>query len=480
MLCLVKSLKDGSIFPSCSAAVKEGMDVSAESPEIFELRKTALELVLEEHQGDCEAPCRRACPANMDIPLMLDALSRRDMHSAAKIVFEEIPIPSTLGRICPAPCEKHCRRKRLDSPLPICQIKRSVGDYFIHDADRLPLSFQRRSDLKIAVIGSGPCGIGAAWLFSRRGVQSTIFEKADIFGVSLRRALNAKGFSESFIGSEIANLAKFGISLKSSFDVEVQENLSEIMQAFDAIILCTGMAPRLSLPDLALAQHGIPKTDDHFRTSVGRLYSALRAGGPFKMAVKAMAQGAEIADFVLSDLCYSKEMRPQFDSRMSDLDEAEFAEFAKRSPVKAALAGSSPASDLDDIEAVAQESLRCFQCSCAKKDKCGLRDLASGHSVSQTRKRRKKRGPYSAEIANVEGGVLVFEPGKCVKCGVCARLSRKNGEKVGFSFSGRGVSSRIVVPLGYAFETAISAKHRDYASACPTGALSVRELEHKQ
>ena len=70
MVCLVQDMRNGKVLTSCAAKVEEGMDIVTDNDEIRDLRKSALELLLSEHNGDCEAPCQRVCPAEMDIPLM--------------------------------------------------------------------------------------------------------------------------------------------------------------------------------------------------------------------------------------------------------------------------------------------------------------------------------------------------------------------------------------------------------------------------
>ena len=93
-----------------------------------EARKTALELLLSEHVGDCEAPCQITCPAHMDIPLMNRLLARGKFAEALQVVKKDIALPSVLGRICPAPCEGACRRRSVDEAVSICLLKRFAGD----------------------------------------------------------------------------------------------------------------------------------------------------------------------------------------------------------------------------------------------------------------------------------------------------------------------------------------------------------------
>ena len=90
MVCLVKDEDTGKFFPSCAMPVLEGMIINTGSPDVIEARKEALELLLSDHVGDCEAPCRRSCPAFMDIPLMNRLIAAGDFKSALKVVREEI------------------------------------------------------------------------------------------------------------------------------------------------------------------------------------------------------------------------------------------------------------------------------------------------------------------------------------------------------------------------------------------------------
>ncbi|MBK7030480.1 MAG: (2Fe-2S)-binding protein [Bacteroidales bacterium] len=124
MVCVVGDLDNGKMYPSCAMPVAEGMNIITESPEIHEFRKNALELLLSEHIGDCEAPCRLSCPAFMDIPLMNRLIAEGRFEEALKVVRQEIALPFILGYICPAPCEKACKRKPIDGAVSICLLKR--------------------------------------------------------------------------------------------------------------------------------------------------------------------------------------------------------------------------------------------------------------------------------------------------------------------------------------------------------------------
>ena len=94
--------QNGRFFASCSTPVFEGQSIITSDEETLESRKAALELLLSEHVGDCEAPCQLVCPAHMNIPLMNRLIAKGDFAKALEVVKRDIAFPSILGRICPA------------------------------------------------------------------------------------------------------------------------------------------------------------------------------------------------------------------------------------------------------------------------------------------------------------------------------------------------------------------------------------------
>ena len=124
MICVVEEKVSNRLLPSCSAPVSEGMVVETKSPEVINARRNALELLLKEHIGDCEGPCRLACPAHIDIPVVLRLIEAGKIEDAALEFKKSVPFPAVLGRICPAPCEKACRRGQHDKPVSIKSLER--------------------------------------------------------------------------------------------------------------------------------------------------------------------------------------------------------------------------------------------------------------------------------------------------------------------------------------------------------------------
>lgn len=110
MVCLVKVKNPDRFLPSCGMRAEDGMEVESETDEVREARRQALELLLSDHPGDCIGPCQSICPARMDIPRMIRQAAAGDFAAAAATARATLVLPATLGRVCPAPCEKGCRR----------------------------------------------------------------------------------------------------------------------------------------------------------------------------------------------------------------------------------------------------------------------------------------------------------------------------------------------------------------------------------
>ena len=137
MVCVVKVAGLNGLVPACGTLARDGMQIESDCEEVFEARKAALELLLSDHVGDCVGPCQMGCPARMNIPLMIRQIAAGQLKDAIETVKRDIALPAVLGRICPAPCEKVCRRKQHDEAVSICLLKRHVADVDLQSEDAL-------------------------------------------------------------------------------------------------------------------------------------------------------------------------------------------------------------------------------------------------------------------------------------------------------------------------------------------------------
>jgi ferredoxin len=99
---------------SCSRDAEPGMVVRTQTPRLRQVRKTNLELIFSDHNAYCLPPCQNKCPSHIDIPGFLKANTEGNWVESARIFKRTIPFPSILGRVCPAPCEEHCRRDEVE------------------------------------------------------------------------------------------------------------------------------------------------------------------------------------------------------------------------------------------------------------------------------------------------------------------------------------------------------------------------------
>ena len=177
---------------SCSRTCEDGMVVQTQTEEIRRLRRTNLELIFSDHNAYCLPPCQNKCPSHIDIPGFLKQNAEGNFRESTRIFKRTIPFPSVLGRVCPAPCEEHCRRDEVDEAIAIRDSHRYAGDMVIKsmlddDLDP-PIPFERQpaTGRRAAVIGSGPTGMAAAYYLLLSGHDVTVFERDPAPGGMLR------------------------------------------------------------------------------------------------------------------------------------------------------------------------------------------------------------------------------------------------------------------------------------------------------
>ena len=150
------------------------MVVQTQTPRLRQVRKTNLELIFSDHNAYCLPPCQNKCPSHIDIPGFLKANTEGSFIESARIFKRTIPFPSVLGRVCPAPCEEHCRRDEVEEAIAIRDSHRYAGDQVLKAQAAgmkapVPFEVQPASGKRAAVIGSGPGGHGGRLLPRHRG-----------------------------------------------------------------------------------------------------------------------------------------------------------------------------------------------------------------------------------------------------------------------------------------------------------------------
>ena len=121
-----------------------------------------------------KAPCRLACPANLNVQGYVQMVKEGKYREAIEIIMQDLPLPGVLGRVCPHPCEKSCRRLEVDEAIAIRELKRIAADNVKFNDIPVPEITPR--DEKVAIIGSGPAGLTAAYFLALEGYQVSVYD----------------------------------------------------------------------------------------------------------------------------------------------------------------------------------------------------------------------------------------------------------------------------------------------------------------
>lgn len=305
MVCVVKDVESDRLIPACSAPVTDGMVIETDSDEVNDARRVAVELLLSEHVGDCEGPCQRVCPAQINVPTVIRKLADGDRAGAATAYRDSQTQQGTPCIECAGRCEKPCRRGQIDSAVSI----------------RL---------LMIAVASA--CETGG------------------------------EGTSH-------------------------------------------------------------PK---RFNSVIGRLHDDEKA----TVLATASDQGR-----------------------------------------------GEPAADGGfTLEEAAREATRCLHCDCRKPETCRLREYAEQYGCRQSRYKATERKPIQIIRQHPD---VVYEPGKCILCGICVKITEQSQEPIGLAFLHRGYDARVGVPFGDPLSAALTTTAEECIHSCPTGALAHGRAEQR-
>ncbi len=238
-LCVVEAEGVAKLLRSCSAKVSDGMVINTESERVVKSRKIAMELLMSAHDGDCVAPCQLACPANTDCQGYVGLIANGKFDDALKLIKERIPLPASIGRVCPHPCEKACRRGKVEEPINIAQLKYFAADLDLKGDSYLP-DVAKSTGKKVAVVGGGPAGLTAALYLRTLGHEVTVFDMMDKMGGMLRYGIPRYRLPKEILDSEISIIEKTGVKFVNNVKLGRDITIDMLKSVNDAVILAPG------------------------------------------------------------------------------------------------------------------------------------------------------------------------------------------------------------------------------------------------
>ena len=224
------------------------MKVQTQTEELRRLRRTNLELIFSDHNAYCLPPCQNKCPSHIDIPGFLKANAETDWRESTRIFKRTIPFPSVLGRVCPAPCEEHCRRDEVDEAIAIRDSHRYAGDQvlkaMLDEGEDPPIPYERQapSGRKAAVIGSGPAGMAAAFYLLLAGHDVTVFERDPSPGGMLRYGIPQYRLPKvEVLEAEYESVTRLGGKIVCNAGLGTDFTLDDLTyQGFDSVVVAIG------------------------------------------------------------------------------------------------------------------------------------------------------------------------------------------------------------------------------------------------
>ncbi|MCK5845136.1 MAG: FAD-dependent oxidoreductase, partial [Victivallales bacterium] len=334
----------------------------------------------------------------------------------------------------------------------------------------------------IAIIGAGPVGLACAYHLAAVGFACEVFEgESECWGGLADLAEEV--MPRRILDEELEFLKNMGVFVNLNREVD-DDAFSEIRREFQAVIVAVGAAEGLtggSFFGLNTTEQGIYVDSADFATSAENVYAVGDCVIPLRKAVQSVADAKLLADRLTTALgdthsdetkddCWSRSENA-FNSRFGKLFPGDLDEFMRFASEPGRTPPSDPSGNYLRDDAVS-EAERCLRCDCVSADDCALRQVADEFGAERLH-RASRRKDERRKFTRIFDGDIVFEPGKCVKCGRCVAICVKCAEKLGAAFINRGLEMEIAFPPGVSPKEGLGGAAVECAAACPTGAIVI-------
>ena len=218
-----------------------------------------------DRQGS-SAPCIATCPGGVKPYGYITLVRNGQYDEAMKLHMEDAPIPGSLGRACYAPCEGECTRGSLEAPVDIRRIKRFFAeDYYSRFPEPPPTVIEKKSEKRIAIVGSGPAGLTAAYFLALKGHDVKMYEAAPELGGMMKLTLPEYRLPNSVVDRDIKNVLSLGVEYEVNHRIDDLNDLKS--QGYDAVFVSVGTHETTSLRIEGADLEGIVSCLDFLRES---------------------------------------------------------------------------------------------------------------------------------------------------------------------------------------------------------------------
>ena len=239
-LCVVEAEGNPKLLRACATTAADGMVIKTNTERVKRARKIALELIMSDHVGDCKGPCSLNCPAQTDVQGYLKEIALGNDRKAVEIIKEKIPLPASIGRVCPHPCEANCRRRFVEEPLSIAYLKAFAADNDLASDEPFVPEKAKATGKKVSIIGGGPAGLTAAYYLCLSGHEVTVFDAMPEMGGMLRYGIPEYRLPKNVLRKEISLIGNLGVLMKNNMSIGKDISFEEIRENSDAVLIATG------------------------------------------------------------------------------------------------------------------------------------------------------------------------------------------------------------------------------------------------
>ena len=184
--------------------------------------------------------CSSACPGCVDIPSYLSKIRESDLPEAARTLLNTNPMPSVTGRVCPHFCEQECNRGDFDESVSVRDIERFMGDYILENADEIIKAPETDTGKSVAIIGSGPAGLSAAYYLRMSGHRVTVFERMEEAGGMLAYVIPAYRLPKDTVRRVVKAIENTGVEFRLKVDVGKDVTSDDLKRDFDSVFIANG------------------------------------------------------------------------------------------------------------------------------------------------------------------------------------------------------------------------------------------------